>query len=63
MRTSSANAASIASLFSDAPLSTRSFIRLRWWLTPYRKIAGVLPTSGRVLDLGSGHGLLSLALS
>ncbi|MDQ6872704.1 MAG: class I SAM-dependent methyltransferase, partial [Gemmatimonadota bacterium] len=42
---------------------TRSFIRLRWWLTPYRKIAGVLPTSGRVLDLGSGHGLLSLALS
>jgi ubiquinone/menaquinone biosynthesis C-methylase UbiE len=32
-------------------------------LTPYREIAAVLPGSGRILDLGSGHGLLSLALS
>jgi uncharacterized protein len=32
-------------------------------LTPYREIAAVLPSGGRVLDLGSGHGLLSLALS
>ena len=63
MRTDSANTASIASLFSGAPLSTRSFIWLRWWLTPYREIAAVLPSSGRILDLGSGHGLLSLALS
>jgi uncharacterized protein len=63
VRTDSANTASIASLFSGAPLSTRSFIGLRWWLTPYREIAAVLPGSGRILDLGSGHGLLSLALS
>jgi uncharacterized protein len=53
----------IASLFSGAPLSTRSFLWLRWKLTPYREIAAVLPSRGRVLDLGSGHGLLSLALS
>jgi len=39
------------------------FIWLRWRLTPYREIAAVLPSGGRVLDLGSGHGLLSLALS
>ena len=63
MRTDSANTTSIPSLFSDAPFSTRSFIWLRWKLTPYRKIAEKLPTAGRILDLGSGHGLLALALS
>jgi SAM-dependent methyltransferase len=63
VRTDSANTASIPSLFSDAPLSTRSFIWLRWKLTPYREIAVVLPKVGRILDLGSGHGLLALALS
>jgi uncharacterized protein len=63
VRTDSANATRIASLFSDAPLSTRSFIWLRWKLTPYREIAAVMPSRGRILDLGSGHGLLSLALS
>jgi ubiquinone/menaquinone biosynthesis C-methylase UbiE len=63
VRTNSANTTRIASLFSGAPLSTRCFIWLRWWLTPYREIAAVLPSRGRVLDLGSGHGLLSLALS
>jgi ubiquinone/menaquinone biosynthesis C-methylase UbiE len=63
VRTDSANTGSIASLYSGAPISTRSFIWLRWWLTPYREIAAALPGSGRVLDLGSGHGLLSLALS
>jgi SAM-dependent methyltransferase len=63
VRTDSANTGSIASLYSGAPISTRSFIWLRWWLTPYREIAAALPGTGRVLDLGSGHGLLSLALS
>ncbi len=63
MRTQSTNTTRIASLFSEAPLSTRAFIWLRWRLTPYREIAAVLPRGGRVLDLGSGHGLLSLALS
>jgi SAM-dependent methyltransferase len=63
VRTDSANTRSIASLYSGAPISTRSYISLRWWLTPYRAIAAVLPRAGRVLDLGSGHGLLSLALS
>lgn len=53
----------ITRLFSDAPLSTQSFIWLRWKLTPYARIASALPEQGRILDLGSGHGLLSLALT
>lgn len=63
MRTDTANTTMIASLFAEAPLPTRCFIWLRWSLTPYRQIASLLPGRGRVLDLGSGHGLLSLALS
>jgi SAM-dependent methyltransferase len=63
VRTNSANTTSIPSLFSDAPLSTRSFVWLRWRFTPYREIAEKLPTAGRIVDLGSGHGLLALALS
>jgi len=52
-----------SSLFADAPLSTRSFLRLRSILTPYDRMASVLPARGRVLDLGSGHGLLAFALA
>lgn len=55
--------ARVVSLFAEAPLSTRCFIWLRWRMTPYSRIASALPLRGRVLDLGSGHGLLSLALS
>jgi SAM-dependent methyltransferase len=51
------------SLFAGAPLSTRSFLRLRSMLTPYERMASVFPARGRVLDLGSGHGLLAFALS
>jgi SAM-dependent methyltransferase len=61
--TETANTTSITSLFAEAQLSTRCFIWLRWRLTPYLRIASVLPRRGRILDLGSGHGLLSLALS
>ncbi len=53
----------IPALYAKAPLSTRAFIWLRWRFTPYRHIASLLPRRGRVLDLGSGHGLLSLALT
>jgi SAM-dependent methyltransferase len=50
-------------LFAEAPLSTRFFLRLRSMLTPYDRMASALPPRGGVLDLGSGHGLLSFALA
>jgi 2-polyprenyl-3-methyl-5-hydroxy-6-metoxy-1,4-benzoquinol methylase len=54
---------SILSKFKTAPFRTRIFLFLRWHLTPYEKIASYLPTSGRILDFGSGHGLLSAAIA
>ena len=49
--------------FAEAPLSTRCFLWLRSILTPYDSIASTLPGRGRILDLGSGHGLLAIALA
>jgi Methylase involved in ubiquinone/menaquinone biosynthesis len=47
--------------FRTAPWTTRWFLRLRWWLTPYRKMTAHLPSDGSVLDLGCGHGLFAFA--
>ena len=52
----------ISSLFAEAPLSTRCFLWVRSILTPYARVASALPAQGRMLDLGSGHGLLAFAL-
>ena len=47
--------------FRGAPWSTRCFLRLRWALTPYRKMILHLPAEGPLLDLGCGHGLFAFA--
>lgn len=39
----------------------RLFLRARWAWTPYHRIVAQLPDDGLVLDLGCGHGLLTLA--
>lgn len=49
--------------YKKASLSTRLFLRARWGLTPYSKMASRLPQHGTILDLGCGHGLLSLAIA
>lgn len=49
-------------LFSNAPRATRLHTRLRWWWCPFPVIEGATPDSGDVLEVGCGHGLLSLYL-
>jgi ubiquinone/menaquinone biosynthesis C-methylase UbiE len=51
------------SAYADAPATIRTFLWLRSLLTPYDTIAAAFPARGRVLDLGSGHGLLAFALA
>lgn len=51
----------ILSRYERGSLGTRFFLLVRWVLTPYQAMAAELPPRGEILDLGSGHGLLSLA--
>ena len=44
-------------------ISILPFIALRWLLTPYLKIASTLPATGKIIDLGCGHGLMAYALA
>jgi SAM-dependent methyltransferase len=50
----------VLSLYRDAPLAVRAHVRVRWATCPLRAVAAQLPPVGRVLDVGCGHGLLSL---
>jgi cyclopropane fatty-acyl-phospholipid synthase-like methyltransferase len=47
----------------DLSFGTRLFLSARYKLTPYTKMAAHLPHEGKILDLGSGHGLLGLTLA
>jgi len=49
-------------LFADAPRATRLHTRLRWWWCPFSVIEAAVPKDGDVLEVGCGHGLLSLYL-
>lgn len=48
--------------YRGAGSAARLFLNARWRWTPYEQIAGRLAPQGLMLDLGSGHGLLSLAM-
>jgi 2-polyprenyl-3-methyl-5-hydroxy-6-metoxy-1,4-benzoquinol methylase len=56
----------LASRYNAIPgisLGTKLFLHLRWWLTPYERMAAYVPKSGRVLDVGCGHGLLAMEMA
>jgi 2-polyprenyl-3-methyl-5-hydroxy-6-metoxy-1,4-benzoquinol methylase len=56
----------LASRYNAIPgisLETKLFLHLRWWLTPYERMAAYVPKSGKVLDVGCGHGLLAMEMA
>ena len=56
----------LASRYNAIPgisLGTKIFLHLRWWLTPYARMAAYVPKTAKVLDVGCGHGLLAMELA
>lgn len=53
----------ILRIYRRSNISTKTFLALRWALTPYEEMASRFPKEGIILDLGAGHGLLSRALA
>lgn len=46
--------------FRSQALSTRAHVNLRWLSCPFAAVEAELPRSGRVLEIGCGHGLFTL---
>lgn len=46
--------------YRHAPAAARLHTRIRWWSAPFPDVEAELPPSGRILEIGCGHGLFSL---
>ena len=53
----------VLSLFQGAPPVVRAHVAVRWATCPFPAVAARLPQAGRILEIGCGHGLLSLYLA
>jgi 2-polyprenyl-3-methyl-5-hydroxy-6-metoxy-1,4-benzoquinol methylase len=56
------DAAGLAALaaYAGQSAAVRLHARVRWYSAPFPAIAGVLPDTGRILEIGCGHGLFSV---
>jgi SAM-dependent methyltransferase len=46
--------------YAEQSAAVRLHARVRWYSAPFPAIAGVLPDTGRILEIGCGHGLFSV---
>ncbi|MDQ4068448.1 MAG: class I SAM-dependent methyltransferase, partial [Actinomycetota bacterium] len=53
----------LLSLYHGAPPAVRAHVGVRWATCPFRAVVAELPGSGAILEVGCGHGLLSLYLA
>src|SRR4051794_4290146 len=49
--------------YGRQPLGIRGFVWARHLLAPLAAVAAAVPPSGRILDIGCGHGLFTNALA
>lgn len=52
-------ARAVLALYRGAPVTARAHVRVRWTTCPMQAVAAAVPTQGRVLEVGCGHGLLA----
>jgi SAM-dependent methyltransferase len=50
-------------LYGSLPRADRLHVRARWWSAPLAAVERAAPVQGRILEIGCGHGLLSLYLA